>query len=385
MRSKLFHGRIDETSEHFLAGLLNKYALVYHVLILFIVVAFISLAVLSININVASDGVLRAEMEVNQIKASSIGIVGKVLTFNNQDVNAGQLLFSVQSPILEERIRFAESKIKEINNFIADLDYLLEPVNRRLDISIVSSSSYQQSLSDYLQKLNDKQIRLQKVTQDFSRNKKLYEQRVIATADFENFEFEYKRAINEMDLLKQSQLSTWQQELQKYKLELLDVDNQLTQLQKEKEALNIYAPISGTIQNLTGVYPGSPIFAGQELAQISPGGELIAEIYASPNDIGFLKVGMRTRMHVSAFHYHQWGLLEGVVKDISNDVMLVNNQPVFKVRCSLKQDFLTLKSGYVGKLKKGMTVQARFLVAERTLWQLLFDKADDWLNPNIKN
>jgi membrane fusion protein, peptide pheromone/bacteriocin exporter len=112
---------------------------------------------------------------------------------------------------------------------------------------------------------------------------------------------------------------------------------------------------------------------------------LIAEIYASPNDIGFLKVGMRTRMHVSAFHYHQWGLLEGVVKDISNDVMLVNNQPVFKVRCSLKQDFLTLKSGYVGKLKKGMTVQARFLVAERTLWQLLFDKADDWLNPNIKN
>jgi HlyD family secretion protein len=385
MRSKLFHGRIDETSEHFLAGFIHKHALIYHILILSVFAVFISLTLLPININVSSNGVLRVEMEVNQIKTSSHGIISQVLTYDYQDVNAGQLLFSLQSPILDEKIRFAENKIKEINKFISDLDYLLEYNNRRLDISIVSSPAYQQSFSDYLQKLSDKQTRLQKVTRDFRRNKQLYEQRVIATADFENFEFEYKSALNEIDLLKQAQLSKWQQELQEYRLELLDIENQWAQLQKEKEALNIYAPISGTIQNLAGVYPGSAIFAGQELAQISPDGELIAEIYASPNGIGLLQVGMRTRMQVSAFHYHQWGLLEGVVKDISNDVILVNNQPVFKVRCSLKQDFLTLKNGYVGKLKKGMTVQARFLVAERTLWQLLFDKADDWLNPNIKN
>jgi len=30
-----------------------------------------------------------------------------------------------------------------------------------------------------------------------------------------------------------------------------------------------------------------------------------------------------------------------------------------------------------------MTLQARFLVTERTLFQLLYDKADDWLNPNL--
>jgi HlyD family secretion protein len=29
-----------------------------------------------------------------------------------------------------------------------------------------------------------------------------------------------------------------------------------------------------------------------------------------------------------------------------------------------------------------MTLQARFSIAERSLWQLLYDKADDWLNPN---
>jgi HlyD family secretion protein len=30
-----------------------------------------------------------------------------------------------------------------------------------------------------------------------------------------------------------------------------------------------------------------------------------------------------------------------------------------------------------------MTVLARFQVTRRTLFQLLFDKADDWLNPNL--
>ena len=34
--------------------------------------------------------------------------------------------------------------------------------------------------------------------------------------------------------------------------------------------------------------------------------------------------------------------------------------------------------------KKGMTVQARFIVARRSFWQLLFDKVDNWLNPNLK-
>ena len=42
---------------------------------------------------------------------------------------------------------------------------------------------------------------------------------------------------------------------------------------------------------------------------------------------------------------------------------------------------LHLKNGFKGNLKKGMTLQARFVVARRSLWELLFDKVDDWVNP----
>ncbi len=50
----------------------------------------------------------------------------------------------------------------------------------------------------------------------------------------------------------------------------------------------------------------------------------------------------------------------------------------------MDKDFLSLKNGYKGYLKKGMTVFARFVIAERTVMQLLVDKVDNWLRPGVK-
>jgi len=69
--------------------------------------------------------------------------------------------------------------------------------------------------------------------------------------------------------------------------------------------------------------------------------------------------------------------------DISNEVYLLNDQPFFKVRCSLDEQYLVLGNGFKGNLKKGLTTTARFQITKRSIAQLLFDKADDWLNPKL--
>jgi HlyD family secretion protein len=94
---------------------------------------------------------------------------------------------------------------------------------------------------------------------------------------------------------------------------------------------------------------------------------------------------MRASFQIDAFDYNEWGLLSGQVTDIAHDVVLLNNQPTFKITCQLAHTSLQLKNGYRGNIKKGMTLQARFSVAKRSLFQLLFDKADDWLNPSQVN
>ena len=126
------------------------------------------------------------------------------------------------------------------------------------------------------------------------------------------------------------------------------------------------------------------VFANQELGQISPDTSMLVIAYVQPNDIGFIKKDMDVRLQVDAFNYNQWGMATGKVTAVPQDIKIIDNKPVFEVRCSLDKDFLQLKSGYKGFLKKGMTLQARFIVTQRSLWQLLYDKVDDWINPNLK-
>lgn len=144
----------------------------------------------------------------------------------------------------------------------------------------------------------------------------------------------------------------------------------------------IKAPISGTLLNTKAIEKGNFIQSGIQLAEISPLSDLIAECYISPADIGLLKKESKVNFQVSAFNYNQWGLANGQIKEIGNDVLTVNNTPVFRVLCSLDQKFLQLKNGFKKHLKKGMLVNARFELTERTLFDLLYDKMDDWLNPS---
>jgi membrane fusion protein, peptide pheromone/bacteriocin exporter len=105
------------------------------------------------------------------------------------------------------------------------------------------------------------------------------------------------------------------------------------------------------------------------------------ETYISPGDIGLITTGGSAKYQVEAYNYNQWGLASGNIIEISKDLEVINNAPVFKVRSSLDQSQLSLKSGFVGHLKKGLSLRARYHITERTLFDLLYDKVDDWLNP----
>lgn len=104
-------------------------------------------------------------------------------------------------------------------------------------------------------------------------------------------------------------------------------------------------------------------------------------IALSEKDIGLIKKGQLVRVQVDAFNYNQWGTLTGKVLDIDNNVTQHNSDIFFKVRCLLEDNSLSLKNGYKAAVSKGMTLTARFIIARRSLYQLLFDKVDNWLNP----
>jgi len=75
--------------------------------------------------------------------------------------------------------------------------------------------------------------------------------------------------------------------------------------------------------------------------------------------------------------------VNGKITEVAKGFVVINEQPVFKVRCILEKQEVSLPTGYKATLKKGMSLRARFIVTKRSLFQLLYDKVDDWVNPNI--
>lgn len=366
------------TNEIYQATIRKKSDLIYLGFCLIFVFLVFSAHFISISISIRSSALIRPSSEISFIRSLLNGRIKASFVKENQIIKKGEILYNLESDIQQEREKLLVLKKQDIALFINDLKSLISDNN----LNEISTALYRQSFFNYKQKITEATTRFKKVQTDYNRNYKLHKEKVIADVEFENFQFELNKAKNELELVKQSQLSQWQGELRNYERDLQELEGQLALLAKENENLIIKAPVSGTLQNVAGVYPGSMVFANQELSQISPDTNLIVEAYVSPNDIGLIRAGMLTRFQVNAFNYNQWGLATGKVTEISSDVQIIGEQPVFKVRCQLDKDYLQLKNGYKGYLKKGMTLQARFLVTERTLWQLLYDKMDDWLNPN---
>lgn len=152
-------------------------------------------------------------------------------------------------------------------------------------------------------------------------------------------------------------------------------------LETDKNNCVIISPIDGTIMVSKQLSVNSFVYSGQNIAAISPDDSLIVECYVSPTDIGFIQKGQKVGLQFDAFNYNQWGLGSAEVYDIDRNLTIQDNLSYFVVRCKITKQTLSLKNGYSVDVKKGMTLTGRFFITERTLWQLLFDKIDDWFNP----
>lgn len=354
---------------------------IYISICLLLILSFLSLFFITMQVSEVAPAIIRPETEWSVIHSLVNGRLAECRVKENSFVEAGQVLYIIESDRLLAQEKFLGNRKAELDLLLNDLHALTSGISG----PALSTPLYQQAYRSYREKLSDAQARSAKVKTDYERNRKLHDQKVIADAEFEGHAFEFRKAQNDVSILIQQQVNLWENERTQYMKEEKEISSQLIQLQHDKEDLIIHAPVRGNIQNVAGLYPGSLVFVNQPLGQISPETELVVEAYVQPNNIGLIQHNTHVLFQVDAFNYNQWGVATGTVQEISSDIQLMNEQPIFKVRCNLDNNFLQLRSGYKGYLKKGMTLQARFLVTERTLWQLLYDKADDWLNPYSNN
>ena len=359
----------------------NKSKIIYGFILFLLIVALISLPFISVTIYNTSQGLIRPDKERILLQSSHSGKVIFHQLKNNGQINKGDTLMMINNLAITQKINTTRSLFIETKKFIEDIKLLS---NQKRIANKLNSLKYKQEYNFYQQKLSELNTRFQKIKEDYNRSQKLFEKGVIAKVALNNSKLEYDLSLNAINQYKKQQHSSWQAALVNHQNQLKELENNQVELEETNNLSIVKAPVSGTLLNVKGIEKGSFISIGIQLAEISPKSDLIVECYIDPIDIGLLKKEKKVNFQVSAFNYNQWGLASGKITAIGNDVQMINNTPMYKVLCSLDQNFLQLKNGFKGQLKKGMLVNARFELTERSLFDLLYDKMDDWVNPSTQ-
>ncbi len=263
---------------------------------------------------------------------------------------------------------------------IHDLNLLISK-GTRTNFNTLQTAVFQKALALFKQKTIELDIELKQTKRSFDRANALFQEGVIPLAEFEQAEYEYEASLMRLHSLREQQKSTWQAQKRELQETLKNIQSDINQLHQEQKSYVVTAPISGAIVNYSGLQKGSFITISQTIAEIAPHEDLLVECHIAPNDIGLIQKGQTVNLQMDAYNYNQWGLAQAEVMEIDQNSTLNNNDSYFKVRCQLLQNHLSLSNGFKGELKKGMTLTARFILQKRTLWEILYDDLDDWLNP----
>ncbi len=376
---------IEYSTEHHIWKNTVKSQLVYSSVILFVILIFILLPYIKVDISVPSRGIIRPVIDRDNLTSLVSGKIETLYVRENELVHKGDIVAIVDASDIRSKLSLNKKLREKIRKQIKDLQILTH-----LDSALVfrkkwsfklESSVYRRSFIHFYDALLSEKQEIKNKERIFSQNKFLYQKQDISESKYKSSAYSLSRAHNNFNVEFDEQLSQWQIKLEQDQQELDKLKSNLNELQSKIDLYTIRAPVTGTIQNMDGLADGSSVYVNQKLAEISPDTGLIAVCYVQPQNIGLLRKAMKGHFQIDTYNTNQWGTIDGHIDEISNDVSVINNQAVFKVKCKLNRTYLTLDNGFRGYIKKGMTLQGRFIIARTSLFQLLYNHIDVWLNP----
>jgi hemolysin D len=139
--------------------------------------------------------------------------------------------------------------------------------------------------------------------------------------------------------------------------------------------LQIVAPVSGVVTDLTSTQPGDKIQANAPLGGIAPSNSRsVVKVEIAENDRAFLREGLPVKLKFNAFPYQRYGVINGTLEYVSpaTKPSPQTRQPVYEARISLERDYYRVADTRY-PLRYGMTAAVEIVVRERRLIDLALD------------
>ncbi len=131
--------------------------------------------------------------------------------------------------------------------------------------------------------------------------------------------------------------------------------------------MSLYAPVAGTVQQLSMHTLGGVVTTAQSLMEIVPDDALEVEADIENKDVGFVKTGQEAVVKIEAFPYTRYGYLHGTVQFVSNDA--VDNKKdglIFTAHIKLSTARIRINDQWIS-LTPGMAVTVEIKTGKRSV------------------
>jgi len=152
-------------------------------------------------------------------------------------------------------------------------------------------------------------------------------------------------------------------------------DSQLSQTQMNLQYQSINSPVSGTVFELKAHTPGFVVTSSEPILKVVPDDALVAKVYITNKDIGFVKEGMTVDVRIDSFPFSEFGDVKGKLVWIGSDALPPDQiYPFYRfpAKVRLEQQSISINGRKV-LLQSGMSVSGNIKLRERTVMSIFTD------------
>jgi hemolysin D len=171
-------------------------------------------------------------------------------------------------------------------------------------------------------------------------------------------------------------------EAQKQRAQLIQEHIKTTQ---QHSHTRLIAPVDGVVQGLAIHTVGGVITPAQVVMHIVPKDDVLEiEAWVSNKDIGFITPGQRAAIKIETFQYTRYGLLEGVVSQVSSDA--VNDEKrglIYAAHIQLPRAYMWVDGKKV-KLVPGMAVDVDIKIGQRRVIEYFLNPFIEYASESLR-
>lgn len=162
------------------------------------------------------------------------------------------------------------------------------------------------------------------------------------------------------------------------KKKMAELDAQISKAVQALQYQQIKAPVSGVVFDVQPRGEGFVVGETQTLLKIVPNENLVASVFLTNRDIGFVREGMNVDVRIDSFPSTEFGSIKGKLTWIASDALAPTqerNYYAFPAKIELESQTLAV-NGKPISLQSGMAVNASVIVRKRSILSILTDLFD---------